>query len=209
MAIAERLSTLERLKQGKLVAILRGDYGNRWLEYAEALMAGGFTAMEITLNSVGAIDGIKTLKAKVGDRMVIGAGTVLTAEQAHQAIDAGAEFIVAPDTDESMIKVCTTLKIPVMPGGYTATEIKRAYNLGAAIVKVFPGPGPEYIKAIRGPLDYIPLMVTSGISLENIADYFKAGVCAAGLGSTLAKPGLSADELTSRATAYFAAIQGV
>ena len=202
------MSIAEPLVQVRLIAILRGDYGNRWQEYADALMAGGVTALEITLNSPGAVEGIRELKASIGDRVMLGAGTVLTAEQAHTAIDAGAQFIVAPDTDEAMISVCRARNIPVMPGAYTASEIKRAYQLGATLVKVFPAPGPDYIKAIRGPLDHIPLMVTGGVALDNVADYFKAGVTAVGLSGNLVKPGLSADEITERAKAFIAAIKG-
>jgi len=203
------MSVAEPLVQARLIAILRGDFGNRWQQIADALVAGGVAALEITLNSPGALAGIRELKASGGNHVIVGAGTVLTAEQAQAAIDAGAEFIVAPDTDESMISVCVARNIPVMPGAYTATEIKRAYQLGATLVKVFPAPGPDYIKAIRGPLDHIPLMVTGGVGLDNVADYFKAGAAAVGLGSNLVKPGLAADEITGRAKAFNAAIKGV
>jgi 2-dehydro-3-deoxyphosphogluconate aldolase/(4S)-4-hydroxy-2-oxoglutarate aldolase len=203
------MNTFDRLLQARLIAIFRGDYGSRWQAYAEAMVAGGITAMEITLNSPGAIAGIQQLKASMGDSIVLGAGTVLTDGQAHAAIDAGAEFIVAPDTDEAVIGVCVARHIPVMPGAYTPTEIKRAYQLGAAMVKVFPAPDPEYLKAVRAPLDYIPLMVTGGIKVDNIAEFFKAGASAVGIGSNLAKPGLSADEITTRTRAFVAAMEGV
>jgi 2-dehydro-3-deoxyphosphogluconate aldolase/(4S)-4-hydroxy-2-oxoglutarate aldolase len=203
------LTIAERLKQARIVAIFRGNYDNRWQVYADAMVAGGVSAMEITLNSAGALDGIRQLKATMGSSVLLGAGTVLTSEQAHQAIDAGAEFIVAPDTDEAVIEACLNRHIAVIPGAYSPTEIKHAYQLGATMVKVFPALDPAYIKAVTAPLDYIPIMATGGVSVENIAAYFKAGVSAVGVGSALTKPGLSATDIERNAKALVDAIQAL
>jgi 2-dehydro-3-deoxyphosphogluconate aldolase / (4S)-4-hydroxy-2-oxoglutarate aldolase len=200
-------TTAERLKQARVVAIFRGDYNNRWEMYAQGLATAGITAMEITLNSAGALDGIRQIKALLKDQVVIGAGTVLTADQAHQAIDAGAEFIVAPDTDEAVIAVCRKRGIAACPGAYTPTEIKRAYNLGATLVKVFPAADPTYIKAVLAPLDFVPVMVTGGVTVDNIADFFKAGAVAVGVGSSLVKPNLTEREIVERAQAFADAVK--
>mgnify|MGYP000156120399 CR=1 FL=1 len=202
------MSVLERIVETRIVAIFRGDYQGRWLEVAQALIDGGIPVMEVTLNSPGAVDGIALLRARLGERIVLGAGTVLTTDEVRRAADAGASFVVAPDTDESVIEACKSLGLPVIPGAYTPTEIKRAYALGADMVKLFPAQTPDYIKAIRGPLNHIPLMATGGVELGNAAEFFKAGVKAIGLGSSLTKPTFTADDIRARAAQFVAAAHG-
>lgn len=199
------MSVTEQLKAARVVAIFRGNYVGRWSEYVEALLSGGIVAMEITLNSTGALDGLRELKANFRDRIILGAGTVLTPEGAHQAIDAGATFIVAPDTDEAVITVCKQRSVAAIPGAFTPTEIKRAWKLGAALVKVFPAQTASYIKAVRAPLDQIPFMVTGGVSVENVAEYFAAGADAVGVGSFLTATNISLDEVAARAAKFTAA----
>src|SRR5690606_4803676 len=114
-----------------------------WLAYAGALRDNGVVAMEITLNSPGALDGIALLRRELGEAAVIGAGTVLTADAVQAAADAGATFIVAPDTDEAVIGASLRLGLVPVPGAYTATEVKRAYSLGAPLVKLFPATAPD------------------------------------------------------------------
>src|SRR5215207_5092994 len=110
------MSILQKVVDSKIVAIFRGNYGGRWLEYAEALVRGGITTMEITLNSPGALEGIRLLKAELHDQIALGAGTVLTADEVKMAVDAGASFIVAPDTDEAVIAACKALGVAMLPG---------------------------------------------------------------------------------------------
>lgn len=202
------MNTVERLLEARLVAIMRGDYGGRWLDYAGALREGGVTVMEITLNSPDALGGIRQVRSAFGDSLLLGAGTVLTRDEVAAAADAGAEFIVAPDTDEAVIEASLARGLAVIPGAYTPTEIRRAYRLGAAVVKLFPAQTPEYLKAVRAPLNTIPLMATGGVDLDTAAAFMQAGASALGIGSHLARPGLSSDEVTVRAARFVAALSG-
>lgn len=201
------MNAAEHIAQSQIVAILRGSYGGHWVDYAEALIGGGITAIEITLNSPGALDGIRELKATFGGRIALGAGTVLTVDGANAAIDAGAEFVVAPDTDEWVINTCKARNIPVYPGAYTPTEVKRAFNLGATMVKLFPATSPEYVRAVRAPLNHIPLMVTGGVSADNAAAFLRAGAAALGVGGSLVSG--SVEEIAAKARQLRAAVDGV
>jgi 2-dehydro-3-deoxyphosphogluconate aldolase/(4S)-4-hydroxy-2-oxoglutarate aldolase len=199
----------EKLVDARIVAIFRGDYRNEWLAYAQALLDGGVTAMEITLNSADALNGIALLAEQLGDQIILGAGTVLTADEVHQAVDAGATFIVAPDTDEAVIVAAKERGAAVIPGAYTPSEIKRAFQLGADMVKVFPAQTPAYIKAVRAPLNHIPLMATGGVNIENAAAFIEAGARSLGLGSALLAPSLSPDAVQVRAQGVIAAMKGL
>lgn len=201
------MNTLERMLAGRIVAIMRGDYGGQWLSYADALLEGGITVMEITLNSPGALDGMRELASRYGDQILLGAGTVLTAEEVARAADAGATFIVAPDTDPAVIEASKQRGLVVTPGAYTATEVKHAYSLGADMVKLFPAQTPDYLKAIRAPLNHIPLMATGGVDVDNAAAFFKAGAAALGVGSNLTKPNLPPGEVARRAREFAAVAQ--
>jgi 2-dehydro-3-deoxyphosphogluconate aldolase/(4S)-4-hydroxy-2-oxoglutarate aldolase len=201
-------SVMEHIRTTRVVAIFRGNYDGKWLPYANALLQGGLTAMEITLNSEGALAGLDVLRDQLGDQIALGAGTVLTAEQVRAAADHGATFIVTPDTDEAVIAESKKLGLIVIPGAYTPTEIKRAYTLGADMVKVFPAQTPEYIKAIRAPLGHIPMMATGGVDLANAEQFMKAGASALGIGSYLTQPSLSPDEVAIRAARFAAVTSG-
>ena len=202
------MTVLERLLEAKIVAIFRGDYGGNWLAYAEALRDNGVLVMEITLNSPGALAGIRQLMSTMGDSVLVGAGTVLTPDAVDAAADAGATFIVAPDTDEGVIAATLNRGLVPIPGAYTATEIKRAFNYGAPLVKLFPATAPEYIKAIRAPLNHIPLMATGGVDVSNAADFLRAGASALGVGGSLLSPALRPDQVGQRAADLIDAIQG-
>ncbi|HLY26766.1 MAG TPA: bifunctional 4-hydroxy-2-oxoglutarate aldolase/2-dehydro-3-deoxy-phosphogluconate aldolase [Aggregatilineales bacterium] len=196
------MQTVEQLKEAKIVAILRGNYVGRWEEYAGALLEGGIRALEITLNSPGAPEGIRTLSGLISGRALIGAGTVLTADAARTAIEAGAQFIVAPDTTPEVIAVCKESGIPAIPGAYTPTEIRRAWELGASLVKVFPSLTPAYVKAIRGPFNDIPLMITGGVNLDNAVEFLQAGAQVVGVGNNMTGDHLSLAEITRRASDF-------
>ena len=149
-------------------------------------MIGGIRCLEITLNSPDALRVIGDLSARMGDRLLIGAGTVLDAGSAEAAIDAGARFIISPTLDIPTIQLTKERETVSIPGAFTATEILAAHRNGADIVKVFPASvGVSYFRDLRGPLPDIPLMPTGGITLDNIADYQKAGAVAFGIGSAV------------------------
>ena len=178
---------LKRVLDLGLVAIIRAPSGDRLLEVAEALHAGGIDVIEVTFTVPGILDVIKLLKEKIGDRVLLGAGTVLDPESARAAILAGAEYIVTPTVNTDVIKLCQRYGKVVMTGAFTPTEILTAWEAGADIVKVFPADvgGPSYLKAVHGPLPQIRLLPTGGVDLNTLPDFVKAGACAVGLGSAL------------------------
>jgi 2-dehydro-3-deoxyphosphogluconate aldolase/(4S)-4-hydroxy-2-oxoglutarate aldolase len=180
------MTTLENLLDAKIVAILRGVEPSQVPAIAAALADGGIRALEITLNSPDALAVIGRLSTRFGDRLLIGAGTVLDAEEATAAMSAGARFIISPALDIPTIQMTRALGGISIPGAFTATEILTAYRNGADIVKVFPASvGVGYFRDLRGPLPQIPLMPTGGVNLENIRDFQQAGAVAFGIGSAL------------------------
>lgn len=177
---------LSKILQTKIVAIIRGVDPKNVPAIVKALCEGGVTNVEVTLNSSDALAVIRDVASAMGDRMLVGAGTVLDADGARAAIEAGAKFIISPTVDEDTIRYTKESGIVSIPGALTPTEILKAYRLGADIVKVFPASmGPAYIKDIRGPLPHIPLMPTGGIQPDNIEEYLKAGGVAFGIGTAL------------------------
>jgi len=208
------MTALEQILGHKIVAILRGCDPAHIMEITAALYDGGIRLLEITLNSPGALDAIRQVSGQYGDRMVIGAGTVLTTGEVKAAIAAGARFVLSPSLDLDIIRVTRDLGAVSVPGAFTATEILAAHRNGAHIVKVFPASvGPSYFRDIRGPFPHIPLMPTGGVNLDNIRDFQKAGAVAFGIGSALVPASQSVapgdlQQLTARAAAYVAAVQG-
>jgi 2-dehydro-3-deoxyphosphogluconate aldolase/(4S)-4-hydroxy-2-oxoglutarate aldolase len=180
------MTSLQQILENKIVAIVRGVRPDAVPDIAAALHAGGIRLLEITLNSPDALAVIRDLSVRMGDRLLVGAGTVLEAGEAQAAIDAGARFIISPALDIPTIQVTRQLQAVSIPGAFTATEILTAYRNGADIIKVFPASaGAGYFRDLRGPLPHIPLMPTGGVSLENISDFHKAGAVAFGIGSAL------------------------
>lgn len=179
------MSTLSQILEHKIIAIIRGAHPNDVVKIAKALYAGGIRILEITINSPEPFTVIKAVTDELGDKIVIGAGTVLDIASARQAIIAGAKFILSPIVDSEVINMAKSLGVISIPGAFTATEIYTAYKNGADIVKVFPAISPSYIKDIAGPLPQIKLLPTGGINIENIKDYKKAGAAGFGIGSAL------------------------
>ena len=179
------MSTLSNILKYKIVAIMRGASPNDVLKISEALYAGGIRILEITMNSLQPLAVIEEIADKLGDKMVIGAGTVLDAKTARDAINAGAKFILSPIVDVDVIKAVKNYGAIAIPGAYTPTEIAYAFKNGADIVKVFPAVSPDYIRNILAPLPQIPLLPTGGINLENIKQYQQAGAVGFGIGSSL------------------------
>lgn len=180
-------SDLQRVLDLGLVAIIRASSGDRLLEVAEALCAGGIDVIEATFTVPGILKIIEQLSDAIGDRVLLGAGTVLDTESARASILAGAEYIVTPTVNTDVIELCKRYDKVVMAGAFTPTEILTAWQAGADIVKVFPADvgGPAFLKAVHGPLPQIRLLPTGGVNLETLPNFVKAGACAVGLGSAL------------------------
>ena len=177
-----------RIKGEGIVAIVRGDFpAQKVVEIGDALLAAPVLVMEVTLNTRGALELIRMLRARFGENMVIGAGTVRTAEQFDAAAAAGAQFTVAPGSNSEVIARAVTADILHIPGVFTATEADRARANGARLLKLFPADigGPAYLKALRAPLDDIEFVPTGGIGPENAAAWANAGAAAIGAGSSL------------------------
>lgn len=182
---------LGRLLQSGVVAVVRKVEADKVMNVISALVEGGITGIEVTMDSPNALNAISEAKKLYGDKAVIGAGTVLDGESANRAIQAGADFIFAPTLSKDTIAVSNRYGKIVIPGVFTPTEILQAYEWGADIVKVFPASvlGSQFIKDVRGPLGHIPMMPTGGIGLDNIQEYIKAGAVAAGVGGSLLNKG--------------------
>jgi 2-dehydro-3-deoxyphosphogluconate aldolase/(4S)-4-hydroxy-2-oxoglutarate aldolase len=175
------------LEKHKLIAILRGVSGDDADRTMEALAEGGIRLIEVTMNTDGAVDAIRRAVRRYGDKISIGAGTVLDEEMARQALDAGAQYLISPNVDEGMIAFGLKQGAVVWPGAMTPTEIVRAWKLGAGAIKVFPSGslGLSYIKEIRAPLSHIPMIATGGVSLDNVTAFLEAGVAGVGIGGNL------------------------
>ena len=186
--MSSKAQVLSRIRESGLVAVVRAESAEQAEKIAEALAAGGVAAIEITFTVPGAADVIKTLATKYkSGEIIIGAGTVLDSETARIAILHGAQYIVSPCLNVETVKLCNRYNVACMPGAMTLKETVEAVEAGGDIVKIFPGElfGPAIIKAFRGPLPYALLMPTGGVSLDNVADWIKAGSVAVGVGSTL------------------------
>lgn len=179
---------LSGIKETGVVAVIRADTPSNLVKVAEALREGGVRFIEFAMTVPGAIDVIREAVAQMKGNTVIGAGTVLDAETAREVILAGAEFIVSPVFNPSMVEVCRRYSITVVPGAFTPTEILTAWREGADIVKVFPAGlgGPKYFKDLKDPLPQIDIMPTGGVNLETAPEFIKAGACAIAVGKALA-----------------------
>lgn len=203
----------QRLIDGGVVAIVRLDRGDGLDRVVEALIAGGVTALEFTLTTPGALPALAAAAARYGDQMLLGAGTVLDAETARTAILAGAEFIVAPTTDLPTIGLCRRYGKVSLPGCYTPTEMLRAYEAGADLIKLFPATsvGPRYIRDVLAPLPLLRIVPTGGIGPDNAGDYIKAGAVAVAMGGSLVDNATvragAFDVITERARKAIAAVQ--
>ncbi len=195
-------SAIERLKRDRLMVLARGVEKGVLVKAVGAIADAGVTVFESTFDHRHA-DCIEENAAKIaalvaayGDRMSIGAGTTLTVEEVRAAHDAGASFIVSPDTDPEIIAETKRLGMASIPGAMTPSEIKRAYALGADIVKLFPADdlGYHYIQNLRGPLPHIPMMATGGVNPETIPEFLSRGMVAVGTGITIFRPDLVAAE---------------
>ena len=188
-----RNSIIQAIKQEKLIVIVRGIKRDALIPMAEAMYAGGVRLLEITYSADGSTsdeetaDGIGMLKSHFGNRMAIGAGTVLTERQVELTAQAGGEFIISPDVNADVIRKTVSLGLVSIPGALTPTEAQSAHRAGADFIKLFPitSLGVPYVKAVRAPLSHIRFLAVGGVDEHNMADYLKVGVRGFGIGSNI------------------------
>jgi 2-dehydro-3-deoxyphosphogluconate aldolase/(4S)-4-hydroxy-2-oxoglutarate aldolase len=170
-----------------VIAIVRQDDASSLRRIVDALADGDVRAIEVTMTMRGALEALPVLSAEVGDRILVGAGTVLDVETTRLTILAGARFVVAPTFRRAMVEMCRRYDVVAMPGAYTPTEIVTAWEAGADLVKVFPagGLGPGYLKDLRGPLPQLRLVPTGGVTAENAGAFLATGAVALGVGGAL------------------------
>jgi 2-dehydro-3-deoxyphosphogluconate aldolase/(4S)-4-hydroxy-2-oxoglutarate aldolase len=181
---------LGRVLDCGIVAVVRSPDSQQLVEACRALADGGVTVVEITMTVPDALDVVRAVRRALGDRVLLGAGTILDPETARAALLAGAEYLVAPTVNLEVIRLCRRYDKLVMPGAFTPTEVLTAWEAGADIVKVFPAEvlGPAFFKALRGPLPQVRLMPTGGVDLTTAAAFLKAGACCLGVGGQLVEP---------------------
>lgn len=211
-AASARVPMSEALATTRVVAILRAENASRAEAVVDVLLENGIRCVELTMTTKGSLEVVARLAATVPDGTDLGMGTVLTADDVHRAVDAGARFVVSPSVVPAVIEAAAGHGIASYPGAFTPTEIHAAWTAGASAVKLFPGGalGPDYLKAVRAPLPDIPLVPTGGIDLGAIGAWLDAGAVAVGLGSPLIGDALAPDGdlagLAERARAVCAAV---
>ena len=178
---------IEALLNPGIIAVVRARNADQVRPLSEALLAGGVKAIEITMTTPNAIDAIRMAHSVMGDRALIGVGTVLDAKTCSAALEAGAQFVVTPVCRPDFVAICRAVDRPIMLGAYTPTEAQNAFEAGADFVKIFPADtlGPNYIKALRAPLPHLKIVPTGGVDVHNVADFLKAGCVALGVGGSL------------------------
>jgi 2-dehydro-3-deoxyphosphogluconate aldolase/(4S)-4-hydroxy-2-oxoglutarate aldolase len=184
----DKSTIMQHMRELGLVPVLRATSAEEAMTLADAILAGGIDILEVTMTVPGAIRVIEQLADHHGDKLLLGAGTVLDAETARNCLLAGAQFIVSPALDLRTIELCRRYSVPVMPGALTPTEILTAWQAGADVVKVFPCSalgGAKYLKALQGPLPQIQIIPTGGVSLSTAEEFLAAGAFALGVGGDL------------------------
>jgi 2-dehydro-3-deoxyphosphogluconate aldolase/(4S)-4-hydroxy-2-oxoglutarate aldolase len=181
---------LRRVLDCGIVAVVRSHDSEQLVEACAALADGGVTVVEITMTVPNALQVLGRVRSALGERILLGAGTILDPETARAALLAGAEYVVAPNLNLEVIRTCKRYGKLVMPGAFTPTEILTAWEAGADVVKVFPADvlGPAFFKAVRAPLPQVRLMPTGGVDLKTAADFLRAGACCLGVGGQLVEP---------------------
>jgi 2-dehydro-3-deoxyphosphogluconate aldolase/(4S)-4-hydroxy-2-oxoglutarate aldolase len=209
-----RAEVIRRVEAIGIVPIIRAPSAVIATRAAEAILAGGISILEITMTVPDAIGVIASLRGTFGDRVLVGAGTVLDAESVRACVDAGAAFIVSPGFDPGTVEAAHARDVAVMPGALTPTEVMTAWKAGADMVKIFPCSavgGAKYLRALRGPFPQVKFMATGGVNATTASDYILAGASALGVGSELVDTALleaGQDQvLTDRARQLEAAVR--
>ena len=206
------MSALERLRQHVVVAVMRAPSPDAALGGVRALVEGGVRAIEVTYSTPRAPWVIARVREEYGDEVVVGAGTVTAPRQASEAADAGAQFLVSPGTTPTVAEAMRASGTPYALGALTPSEVMLAVELGADLVKLFPGSlgGPGHLRALRGPFPDVPFMPTGGVSVANARDWLDAGAVCLGAGGDLVATDLLArgehTEITRRAAAFMSAV---
>lgn len=188
-----RVELAAQIESSGIVAILRAPSDTGLVEACRAMADGGLRIAEVPLTTPNALDVVKTIAKELGDRIVIGTGSVLDAEGVQRSVDAGARFIVSPITKPEVIQASHSNDLPCMPGALTPTEVQSAWELGADIIKVFPAHrmgGVGYIKDLLAPLPHLKLMPTGGVRLESAGEWIQAGAVCLGVGTSIFRPDL-------------------
>lgn len=203
----KKYEVLQKIEKVGVVAVIRAENSEKAKQIALACMEGGINSIEITFTVPGAHKVIEALTEEFGDSLLVGAGTVLDSITARIAILAGAKYIVSPSFDQETAKLCNRYQVPYMPGCMTLTEMIHAMEAGVDVIKVFPGSvfGPDFIKAVKGPLPNVALMPTGGVDLNNVDKWIKNGCIAVGVGGNLAKG--SNEDITKTAKEFVAKIK--
>ncbi|MGN7299912.1 bifunctional 4-hydroxy-2-oxoglutarate aldolase/2-dehydro-3-deoxy-phosphogluconate aldolase [Ferdinandcohnia sp. SAFN-114] len=205
----------EAVKQHKIIAIVRGVNKEDILPLTESLYNGGIRLIEVTMNTTDASEMISMVKREFGNKILVGAGTVVDLESAEKAYEAGAAYFITPNTDREVIDYALQKGVGILPGVMTPSEIVQAYNAGAKMVKVFPTSslGSTYIKELQGPLSHIPMVAVGGVTVDTVADYINAGAVGFGIGGSLIdKEAIRKgdfDSITQKAAMFFEKCKGV
>jgi 2-dehydro-3-deoxyphosphogluconate aldolase/(4S)-4-hydroxy-2-oxoglutarate aldolase len=183
-----RAEICRQIEEVGIVPVVRAPSEELAMRAADALLAGGVSVFEITMTVPNAQAVIRALVKRFASEALVGAGTVLSADDARSCIDAGAQFIVSPGLDHDTIEAAHASNVPVMPGALTPTEVISAYKAGSDMVKIFPCSavgGAKYLKALKGPLPQVKMLPTGGVSLATVAEFIAAGAAALGIGTEL------------------------
>ncbi len=209
----KRYEKLTIIRDTGVIAIMRAASSDQLITAADAIKAGGVKVIEVTMTTPGALGVIEVAKARYGDDVLFGAGSVLDPETARAAVLAGADLMVAPTLNLAVIALCNRYGVPVMPGCYTPTEALTAWEAGADMIKLFPASygGASLVKAMLAPLPQLEIVPVGGVNLDTAADFIRKGAAALGVGSSLVNQKLldegNLDELTRRAEKFIQAVK--
>ena len=211
---ATRADVVRWIERDRAVAVVRTDEPDKLVQIARALRAGGVVCVEVTMTVPNAIEGIRAVSDALGDGVLIGAGSVTDAATAEAAVEAGARYVVSPVFKREVVEAAHAAGAAAMPGCFTPTEIQAAWEAGADVVKVFPAGalGVGYLRSVLAPLPHLKLMPTGGVTLDNAAEWLRAGAVAIGAGSSLVEAEVVAagdwSRLTANAERLRAAVDG-